>query len=84
MAPPTGVAVPHKITQADIAAGSVSFDDPDSLRIELIPYNSIYVLQRKFDEKSFVTTSPIPKGTYRMRLVLPKTGESKDFLEEVQ
>ena len=84
MAPPTGVAVAHKITQADVAAGSVHFDDPDSVRIELIPYKSIYVLERKFDEKSFATTSPIPKGTYRMRIVLPKTGESKDFLEEVQ
>lgn len=83
VASPTGVPIPLKITQADLATKSISFD-PDSLQIELVPYDSIYVLRRAFDDKSFVTSSPIPKGTYRIRLVSSKTGDSQDFMEEVK
>jgi hypothetical protein len=84
VASPTGPVVLHKITLENITKGSVGFDDLANLQVELIPYDFVYVLQRSFTDNSLVTASPIPKGNYRMRLVSPKTAESKDFLEEVK
>ena len=84
VASPTGPVVLYKITPENFAKDSAGFDDPASLQVELIPYDSIYVLQRSFSDNSLVTASPIPKGNYRMRLVSPKTAESKDFFEEVK
>jgi hypothetical protein len=75
VASPAGPFVLHKITPEDISKDSVGFDDPASLQVELIPFDFVYALQRSFHENSLVTASPIPKGTYRMRITYLTVGD---------
>ena len=79
----TEVGTPFKITQAQIAAQSISFD-PNTLQVQMIPYNFIYELYPELDDNSFVTINAVPKGKYRIRLISSKTGESKEFVQEVK
>jgi len=55
-----------------------------TLQIELVPADSVYVLVPELTENSFRTNKPIPKGWYDIRFTSSETSQSRKYTVEVK